>query len=100
MHREPLRIRQSRSLRWLSALLLFAVFFLPLHYHAFTPTAQVAKECSCAHGTRTQLVWPADLPTIAPIFLATFFAALYVFSWAGDWSKLQNVRGPPALLSV
>jgi hypothetical protein len=86
--------------RLIGAILLAFLVFLPLHYHAFNSTSQLAKECTCIHGTRTQLGLQADSPTVTPTFLATIFAAAYVFSWAGNWSKSQNVRGPPATLSV
>lgn len=85
--------------RLVSAAVLVFVFFLPLHFH-FSLTSQVAKECSCIHGTRTHLVAHVDSPTIVPIFVVTGFASHYEFSWAGDWSTLQKVRGPPAALSV
>lgn len=89
--------RRTRRLVGVAALLF--VFFLPLHFH-FSLTSQVAKECSCVHGTRTHLVGPAGSPPIVPIFVVMDFADRYEFSWAGDWSGLQVVRGPPAALSV
>jgi len=85
--------------RAVSVATLLFVFFLPLHVH-FSLTAQVAKECSCLHGTRTQLAPQIDSPTVAPTLQVKVFATQYVFSWAGDWSTLQNVRGPPATFSV
>jgi hypothetical protein len=86
--------------RLTGAILLAFLVFLPLHYHAVTATSQLAKECSCVHGTRTQLIFYADAPTFTPPLLVTIFAAQYVFSWADDGSKPQNVRGPPATLSI
>jgi hypothetical protein len=91
---------RNRDLRLIATFLLAFLIFLPLHYHAFTSTAQLAKECTCVHGARTQLALQADSPIIAPTFLATVFAAHYVFAWAGDWSKPQNVRGPPSSASL
>lgn len=85
--------------RVVSAATLLFVFFLPLHFH-FAFTAQVVKECSCVHGTRTHLVPHSGPTTIAPTLQITVFATQYVFSWAGDWSTPQNVRGPPTTLSV
>jgi hypothetical protein len=92
--RKRLRLRRA-----ISALALLFVFFLPLHFH-FSIPSQLTKECSCVHGTRTQLALDADPPTITPTLSATVFAILYDFSWAGDWSKPQNVRGPPVSLSI
>ena len=91
---------RSSIRRLIGAILLAFLVFLPLHYHAFNSTSQLTKECTCIHGTRTQLGLHADSPTVTPTFLATIFAAAYVFSWAGNWSKSQNVRAPPATLSV
>jgi hypothetical protein len=38
-----------------SVLLLLTVFSLPLHSHPSETTGQVTKECSCIHGTRTEI---------------------------------------------
>ncbi len=93
-------IEQGGGRRLIGAILLAFLVFLPLHYHAFTPTAQVAKECACVHGTRTQLLLYADLPIVAPVFLAIVLTARYVFTWTGDWSKQIKVRGPPLAPSI
>jgi hypothetical protein len=85
--------------RVVSAATLLFVFFLPLHFH-FSFTAQVTKECSCIHGTRMQLAPHADTPAVAPTLQITVLVTQFVFSWAGDWSTLQSVRGPPSTLSV
>lgn len=90
---------KTRMRRLVSAAVLVFVFFLPLHFH-FSLTSQVAKECSCIHGMRTQLAAHVDSPTIVPMFVVTGVAAYHEFSWAGDWSTLQKVRGPPTALSV
>ena len=37
-----------------AAVVLFFVFFLPLHLHFFNSTARVGNECSCYHGARIQ----------------------------------------------
>src|SRR5258705_3055409 len=79
--------------RLAGAILLAFLVVLPLHYHAVTATSQLAKECSCVHGTRTQLIFHAGAQTFTPPLLVTIFAAQYVFSWADDRSKPQNVRG-------
>jgi hypothetical protein len=91
---------QSSTRRLIGAILLVVLVFLPLHYHAFTPTSQLAKECSCVHGTRTQLALHADAPDVTPTLQVIIFAAHYQFSWAGSWSELPSVRGPPTALSV
>jgi hypothetical protein len=90
---------KKRTRCLVSAAVLVFVFFLPLHFH-FSLTSQVAKECSCIHGTRTQLAPHVDSPIIVALFLFTGVAAQREFSWAGDWPTLQKVRGPPTALSV
>jgi hypothetical protein len=81
-----------------SATLLF-VLFLPLHFH-FSLTGQIAKECSCVHGTRTQLAPQTVSTALVPTLQFTIFAAPYLFTWVGDWSTSQKVRGPPSTISV
>jgi hypothetical protein len=84
--------------RAVSLVALLFVFFLPLHFH-LSLTGQVAKECSCVHGTRTQLAPLVDSPTLAPSLQATLFVAPRVSTGAGDWSIAQKVRGPPSTIS-
>jgi hypothetical protein len=94
------RVRKPHNIRrFVSAVILLFVFFLPFHFH-FSATAQVSKECSCVHGNRTQLALTADIPTCAPTLQNTLFIAQNISSWADEWAKLQKVRGPPATLSV
>jgi hypothetical protein len=89
---------RSELHRLIGAILLAFLVFLPLHYHAVTATSQVAKECTCAHGMRTQLVLHADSALIVPPLPSTVFPVHDVFSWTGDWSRSQYVRGPPLSL--
>ena len=85
--------------RAISLTTLLFVFFLPLHFHV-SLASQVTKECSCVHGTRTQLALFAAAPAVAPTLQVTIFAAQYEFSWAARWSQLPSVRGPPSTASV
>jgi hypothetical protein len=87
-----------RILRAVSVAALLFVFSLPLHFH-FTSVGQVAKECVCVHGTRTQLAPLVDSPTLSPSLQATLFAAPRVSTGGGDWSIAQKVRGPPSTIS-
>lgn len=89
---------RSKLHRLIGAILLVFLVFLPLHYHAVTATSQVAKECSCVHGTRTQLVLHADSALVIPPLPSTVFPVLYAFSRTADWSRSENVRGPPVSL--
>ncbi|MGB7948441.1 MAG: hypothetical protein WCH75_12225, partial [Candidatus Binatia bacterium] len=49
------RANDTRRFRLVSLLLFLTVFFLPLHFHPVAATAHVTKECSCIHGTRTEM---------------------------------------------
>ena len=89
---------QSNLHRLIGAILLAFFIFLPLHYHVITATSQLAKECTCVHGTRTQLLLAPDVATVVPPVPTTFIADHYVFSWTGDWSRSKSVRGPPVSL--
>jgi hypothetical protein len=41
--------------RSIGTFLIFAVFFLPFHFHAVSAVpSQLNHECSCLHGTRAQ----------------------------------------------
>ena len=48
-------MKRRGSTAALSFLLLLSVFFLPLHYHPLGTAAQITKDCSCVHGTRTEV---------------------------------------------
>jgi hypothetical protein len=94
----PLSARGSatRRLRLVSLLLFLTVFFLPLHFHPVAATAQVAKECSCVHGTRTQ----ADL-AVAPVGWTPVLTAQLVASEFFDclsYVRFQKhgIRAPPS----
>lgn len=85
--------------RAISLTTLVFVFFLPLHFHV-SLASQVSKECSCVHGTRTQLALHTDAPAVTPTLHVTLFAAHYQFSAAASWAELPSVRGPPTGSSV
>ncbi|MGE5216917.1 MAG: hypothetical protein ACM3SP_07945 [Chloroflexota bacterium] len=101
MHREPLPMKQSRLPRWVTAVLLLTVFFLPLHFHAVTAAAsQLTKECTCLQGTRTQVdlsdTAPACVPTIA------YYAVMGVLQDQFDSQSVRqpSSRGPPPPVSL
>lgn len=90
-------VDQSRARRLTGAILLAFLVFLPLHYHAFTPTSQLAKECPCIYGSRTEaglvpvtgqwtpLVEFVLIQIIQPQFISQFV------------SRLHAIRAPPTL---
>ncbi|MPZ77994.1 MAG: hypothetical protein GEU77_15910 [Deltaproteobacteria bacterium] len=83
----------------MSAAVLLFVFFLPLHFH-YSVTAQVSKECACIQGTRTQLSLAGETWSCAPTFHTTLLIAQDHSAWVDEWTKLENVRGPPNSLSL
>ena len=54
------------SRRVVAAIVLFFVFFLPLHLHFFNSTARVGNECSCYHGTRIHAGLTSTLTDYSP----------------------------------
>jgi hypothetical protein len=91
------RVMNSGDLRrFIGAGMLLFVFFLPLHFHPLAATAQVAKECSCAHGTRTD----AGLAAVPAAWIPVL-PAQPVASESLDWLsnvRFQNhgIRAPPS----
>jgi hypothetical protein len=90
---------QSGKRRLIGTGLLLFVFFLPLHSHLSAP-AQVTKECSCVHGTRTQMgLAPVQISAAAPLnieFITTVEPRLYA------WRAVtrQAIRAPPHITSL
>lgn len=79
------------------ALLLVAVFFLPLHFHFFTAVPQVSKECSCYQGGRTQAAPAPVAAEWTPVFQPSH---LDIFqSQPSVWFSISSgsIRAPPSL---
>jgi len=93
----PARVFQPR--RWIGAIVFLALFFLPLHFH-FSAVAQVSKECSCVHGTRTQLALHDHEPIVAPVPRIAILTPANSESVVSHQTRSPNVRGPPARLSA
>jgi hypothetical protein len=95
------RMKKSNDLRrYVGGGMLLFVFFLPLHFHPAAATTQIAKECSCVHGTRTQ----AGLAP-APAAWTLVLTAHPVSSESLDWpsnARFQNhgIRAPPLTASL
>jgi hypothetical protein len=89
-----------KSRRLIGAVLFLAVFFLPLHSHSFTPTAQFSKECSCVHGNRTQI----GLATASVDWTPAFEPAQVVFYEPefSVWFSVDShsIRAPPSASSL
>jgi hypothetical protein len=87
--------------RSIGVLLLLAVFFLPLHYHAATAvTSQISKECSCLYGSRTQInLASATAPCTSLLSLWTI--ALFSGNpFEGQSIRARSSRAPPSLVSL
>jgi hypothetical protein len=81
-----------------SATLLF-VFFLPLHFH-FYSSSQVAKECVCLHGTRTQVAVGSNVAVHAPQLWILSIPEHAVSIWTEEKLEQIYVRGPPSQASL
>jgi hypothetical protein len=101
MNSEPSRLKTSATPHWLSVCLILTVFFLPLHFHVTSAIAsQVTKECSCVHGTRTQLATTAVAPQEA---LPVEFTAVFIERETFISQRLtdpQKARGPPLFIDL
>jgi hypothetical protein len=93
----PAKTSAPQRFRLVSLLLFLTVFFLPLHFHPIAATAHVAKECSCVHGTRTEMgMAPAQVdwtPPIRQVFQESFKPKLL----SSLIVSLQSIRAPPTL---
>lgn len=84
--------------RIIGALLLLFVFFLPLHFHAVDESRQLTHECSCVHGTQTQL-GSAPSSIVAAVAPAVFFVmAERVESLVSLAVESDFARAPPVSL--
>jgi hypothetical protein len=92
--------KSAASNRLMAALLLLAVFSLPLHYHAFTSTAQLSKECSCYQGARSQTGLAPELSDYTPVFHASLIVLHepQIFGWLTF--DTHAIRAPPRSTSL
>ena len=88
------------SRRFVGVFLFLAVFCLPLHFHAAVATPQLAKECSCFHGSRTEAGFappPAKwLPAVTYQLIEFCFQTELVFRPVSSKAS----RAPPSLVSL
>jgi hypothetical protein len=92
------RLKIFQLSRWISAFLFLSVFALPLHFHAASAvTSQVTKECSCLHGTRTQLGLVAVAIQSAPVVHLDLEQFLEPQCFSQIVADLTTIRAPPAL---
>jgi hypothetical protein len=91
------RLKVFQLSRWISAIVFVSIFALPLHFHASAQTSQVTKECSCLHGTRTQLGLVAAAVQCAPILHFDLEPSLESQCFSQVVVDLAKIRAPPAL---
>ncbi len=86
--------------RWVSAFLFLTIFFLPLHFHVAVTTPQLAKECSCIHGSRTGAGLAAPPVRCVPVvaYQLIEFCSETVFVFHAVSTKAS--RAPPSLVSL
>jgi hypothetical protein len=83
------------SRRWIGLFLFLTVFFLPLHFHVATASAQVSKECACVQGNQTQLgqiEQPLASIKVVPLGLVLPFSKDQVVTF---FTRFQLSRAPP-----
>jgi hypothetical protein len=87
-----------RRYRWFSVLLFVTVFSLPFHFHAASPlTSQLTKECSCVHGTRTQIGLTDVALRCEPLLQFGLQESLQPQLISQIVSRFQAIRAPPGL---
>jgi hypothetical protein len=84
-----------KPLSWVSLLLFLTIFFLPLHFHPVAATAHVAKECSCTHGTRTEMGMAPDQVEWTPALAQNFYESFRPRLFSSLIETLRSIRAPP-----
>jgi hypothetical protein len=77
------------------ALVLFFVFFLPLHFHPANENRQISHECSCYLGGQTQL---GSCPSSTALIFAPEFFFIVVSrpeGLVGLEIESDSARAPP-----
>lgn len=82
----------------IGSLLLLFVFSLPLHLHVADESGQIGHECSCIHGTGTQLAAPASSVIFTAIPAVLFVTAKRTEALVSLSVESDPARAPPAFL--
>jgi hypothetical protein len=86
--------------RWVSVFLFLTIFCLPLHFHVAVTAPQLAKECSCIHGSRTEAGLAAPpakwLPAVTYQLIVFGFQTEFIFHAVSSKAS----RAPPSLVSL
>jgi hypothetical protein len=90
------RMKHPHALRrFVSAGILLFVFFLPLHFHSVAAKAQVTKECSCVHGTRTEAGLAVAPFNWIPVLAAETVASEFLDCLSYVRFQIHGIRAPP-----
>jgi hypothetical protein len=100
MKAERFRATTARARHWISVFLLIAVFFLPLHFHAISAASQVAKECNCLHGSRTQAGLASAPSASIPLLTRGEVALVAQVDCDNHLPSLPSSRAPPPSASL
>jgi hypothetical protein len=84
--------------RVVGALVLLFVFFLPLHFHTVDDSGQISHECSCIHGTGTQLAAPAQSVVLTVVPTVLFAVATRTQAFVSLAVASDPARAPPISL--
>ena len=84
--------------RLVGAVIVLFVFFLPLHFHAADESRQLTHECSCVHGTRTQLASIVSSTILAIVPAVFFVMAERTESLVRLAVESDSARAPPVSL--
>ncbi len=94
------RVKPNNIRRFVSAGILLFVFFLPLHFHSPTVAPQLAKECSCFHGNKTQTGLAPVLVTGVPV-IDVQPVQVGQKDWPGTFRMFdRHIRAPPSQASL
>ncbi|MGH7810376.1 MAG: hypothetical protein ACREP5_08890 [Candidatus Binatia bacterium] len=92
--------RLLKGRRLIGFFLLLAVFFLPLHFHVAVTTPQLAKECSCIHGNRTEAGLTAPPATWVPVVIYQSIELVSQTEFVSRAVSSKSSRAPPSLDSL
>jgi hypothetical protein len=88
------------SRRFVGVFLFLAVFCLPLHFHAAVATPQLAKECSCIHGSRTEAGLTAPPAKWLPAVTYQLIEFCYETEFVFHAISTKASRAPPSLVTL
>jgi hypothetical protein len=96
--RSPVGVNGMKRLA--AMLVLVAVVCLPLHFHSVIASAQITKECACAHGSR-ELLGPASAaPAITLLLEIQPLTSTAEAAYQVPALFVRPIRAPPAFATL